>query len=115
MQVEAADEIAQGMQQIVYVSQCGWCYLFQEFSGKPESRSIDKLGQTSANVRLESRPNAEKDDWKVINSVLAVGIRHEDGFKLGMEALHHSVSSWMISGCSHGLATQEAAQFEEKR
>ncbi len=54
MQVEAAEEVTEAMQQIVYVSRCVWCCLFQEFSGKPEIRAIDKLGHTGANVRLES-------------------------------------------------------------
>ncbi len=54
MQVEAADEVTEAMQQIIYVSQCGWCCFLPEFSGKPEIRSIDKLGHTGANVRLES-------------------------------------------------------------
>ncbi len=37
------------------------------------SRSIDKFGCRTVNVRLECRPNAEKDDQKVINPVLTVG------------------------------------------
>ncbi len=76
----AADIFSKSMQQTVYVTRSGWCFVLHKFSGKPESRCVHKFGGTSVEIRLECRPNSEKDDRKVINSVLAVGMRHEGGF-----------------------------------
>ncbi len=50
------------------------------YSGQPESRSEHKFGGTSVDIRFECRPNSEKDDRKVINPMLAVGMRYEGGF-----------------------------------
>ncbi len=80
----AADKFSESMQQIVYVARSGWCCVLQKFSGQSESRPVHRFGGTSVDIRLECRPNSEKDDRKVINPVLAVGMRHEGGFELPM-------------------------------
>ncbi len=66
------------------------------------------------NVRLERWPNAEKYAQKVINQVLAIGMRHEGGFYFAMKAFGHSVRGWMISGCSDALSNPEVTQFEDE-
>ncbi len=60
------------------------------------------------------RCSDEKDDKLIVDTVLAVGMRHESSFKLAMQALYHSVVSWAVRSCSDALENYEFAHLEEK-
>ncbi len=59
-------------------------------------RQVDKFGRASLNTWFESGSYTDADEGQISNSVLAITMCLEGGFKLSMQSLNHTVGGWVI-------------------